>query len=138
MSVLEQLAATCATERLAGAGERLCREGQPATEFFEIRTGVVALEIVVPGRDALLIETLHDGDLLGWSWLYEPNRWQFDARTTTPCELRVFDGACVRAACEADPALGYAFMQRFAAVMVERLQATRLQLLDVYGNLTPR
>jgi CRP-like cAMP-binding protein len=135
MTVLDQLAATCATERRAEAGERLCREGDAATEFFEIRSGVVALEIVVPGRDALLIETLHDGDLLGWSWLYEPHRWQFDARATAPCDLRAFDGACVRAACETDPALGYAFMQRFAAVMVERLQATRLQLLDVYGNV---
>ena len=135
MTVLEQLAATCATERRAEAGETLCREGEPAAEFFEIRSGVVALEVVVPGHDALLIETLHDGDLLGWSWLYEPHRWQFDARATAACDLLVFDGACVRAACNADPALGYAFMQRFAAVMVERLQATRLQLLDVYGNV---
>jgi CRP/FNR family cyclic AMP-dependent transcriptional regulator len=133
MSVLEQLAATCASERHAEPGERLCREGDPADGFFVIRQGVVALEIVVPGRDALLIETLHDGDLLGWSWLYEPHRWQFDARVTQPCDLLAFDGACVRAACDRDPSLGYAFMQRFAAVMVERLQATRLQLLDVYG-----
>jgi CRP/FNR family transcriptional regulator, cyclic AMP receptor protein len=135
MSVLEQLAATCATELSVQAGEPLCREGDPADGFFEILDGVVALEVVVPGRDALLIETLHDGDLLGWSWLYAPHRWQFDARATLPCELRRFDGACVRAACDADPALGYAFMQRFAAVMVERLQATRLQLLDVYGGV---
>ena len=135
MSVLEQLAVTCATERRVEPDERLCREGEKATGFFEIRSGVVALEIVVPGRDALLIETLHDGDLLGWSWLYPPHRWQFDARATAPCDLRVFDGDCVRAACEADPALGYAFMQLFAAVMVERLQATRLQLLDVYGGV---
>jgi CRP-like cAMP-binding protein len=135
MTVLDQLAATCATDVHVEAGARLCREGEPATGFFEIRSGVIALEIVAPGREALLIETLHDGDLLGWSWLYEPHRWQFDARATTPCGLRAFDGACVRAACDADPGLGYAFMQRFAAVMVERLQATRLQLLDVYGNL---
>jgi CRP/FNR family cyclic AMP-dependent transcriptional regulator len=137
MSVLDQLAATCATDRRVEAGESLCREGEEATGFFEIRSGVAALEIVVPGRDALLIETLHDGDLLGWSWLYEPHRWQFDARATAPCDLRVFDGACVRAACDADPALGYAFMRLFAAVMVERLQATRLQLIDVYGSVTP-
>jgi CRP/FNR family transcriptional regulator, cyclic AMP receptor protein len=138
MSVLDRLASTCATERRVEAGESLCREGQPASELFEICSGVVALEIVVPGRDALLIETLHDGDLLGWSWLYEPHRWQFDARATAPCDLRVFDGACVRAVCDADPALGYAFMRLFAAVMVERLQATRLQLLDVYGNVAAR
>jgi CRP/FNR family cyclic AMP-dependent transcriptional regulator len=133
MSVLERLAQSCATELHVDVGERLCREGDPADGFFLITRGVVALEIVVPGRDALLIETLHDGDLLGWSWLYEPHRWQFDARAIEPCELLAFDGACVRAACDGDPSLGYAFMQRFAAVMVERLQATRLQLLDVYG-----
>lgn len=134
MSVLEQLANTCAQARHAEAGTRLCREGDAAESFFLIERGVVALEIVVPGRDALLIETLHDGDLLGWSWLYEPHRWQFDARVLEPCELLVFNGACVRGVCERDPAVGYAFMQRFAAVMVERLQATRLQLLDVYGH----
>lgn len=134
MSELEQLAERCACARHAEAGEVLCREGDAAQSFFLIERGVIALEIVVPGRDALLIETLHDGDLLGWSWLYEPNRWQFDARATEPCELLEFDGACVREACEADPELGYRFMQRFAAVMVERLQATRLQLLDVYGH----
>jgi CRP-like cAMP-binding protein len=134
MNVLERLAATCATQRQVEAGTTLCREGEAAESFFLIDSGVVALEIIVPGRDALLIETLHDGDLLGWSWLYEPHRWQFDARATAPCRLRVFDGPGVRAACDADPELGYAFMQLFAAVMVERLQATRLQLLDVYGH----
>ena len=134
MKEIEQFAVSCGHELHVEAGERLCREGDPADRFYLIESGVVALEIAVPGRDALLIETLHDGDLLGWSWLFEPHRWQFDARALEPCDLIVFDGACVRERCEADPALGYAFMQRFAAVMVERLQATRLQLMDVYGH----
>jgi CRP-like cAMP-binding protein len=133
---MERLATRCATEQHVDAGAQLCREGEPADVFYLITSGLVALEVVVPGRDALLVETLHDGDLLGWSWLYEPKRWQFDARAVEPCRLLVFDGACVRSACAAEPELGYAFMQRFAAVMVERLQATRLQLLDVYGNAT--
>jgi CRP/FNR family cyclic AMP-dependent transcriptional regulator len=134
MKEVEQLAVSCGSEQHAEPGQRLCREGDPADRFYLIQSGVVALEIVMPGRDAILIETLHEGDLLGWSWLFEPHRWQFDARVVEPAELLVFDGACVRQRCEADPALGYAFMQRFAAVMVERLQATRLQLLDVYGR----
>ena len=46
-----------------------------------------------------------------------------------------FDGACLRGKCEADPGLGYALMQRFAPVMIERLQATRLRLLDLYGDV---
>ena len=35
--------------------------------------------------------------------------------------------------CEADHDLGYALMKRFLPVLVQRLQATRLQILDVYG-----
>ena len=46
-----------------------------------------------------------------------------------------FDGACLRGKCEADPQLGYDLMKLFAAVIVERLQATRLRLLDVYGQV---
>jgi CRP/FNR family transcriptional regulator, cyclic AMP receptor protein len=131
---IEQFTIACGHEQHVEPGERLCREGDPADRFFLIQSGAVALEIAVPGRDALLIETLHAGDLLGWSWLFEPHRWQFDARALEAGDLLVFDGACVRARCEADPALGYEFMQRFAAVMVERLQATRLQLMDVSGH----
>ena len=63
-----------------------------------------------------------------------PYRWAFDLRATEPTRAIVFDGACLRGKCDADPALGYALMQRFAGMILDRLQATRLQLLDVYGN----
>ena len=81
-----------------------------------------------------MIETLHAGDPVGWSWLFAPYRWQLDARALEPCELIGFDGACLRGKCEADHELGYQLMRRFAANLVDRLQATRLQLLDVYGH----
>ncbi len=82
-----------------------------------------------------MIETLQRGEVVGWSWLFEPYRWQFDARATR-ADARVvgFDGACLRGKCEADHELGYQLMRRFAASLIERLQATRLQLLDVYGH----
>ena len=81
-----------------------------------------------------MIETLHDGDVVGWSWLFPPHRWHFDGRATAPTSLIAFDGACLRGKCDADHELGYQLMRRFAASIVERLQATRLQLLDVYGH----
>jgi len=40
----------------------------------------------------------------------------------------------LRGKCEQDPALGYELMKRFMPVIVERLQATRFRLLDVYGD----
>ncbi len=81
-----------------------------------------------------MIATLGEGAVVGWSWLFPPYRWSFDARALELTRTVAFDGACLRGKCEADTTLGYELMQRFAAVMLDRLQATRLQLLDVYGQ----
>ncbi|HKH18578.1 MAG TPA: cyclic nucleotide-binding domain-containing protein [Solirubrobacteraceae bacterium] len=129
-----QLVAGCARNEHVDAHTVLFRDGGSADRFFLIRSGAVALEIAAPGRDALVIGTLHEGDVVGWSWLFPPYRWHFDGRTTGPTGLIAFDGACLRGKCDADHELGYQLMQRFAASLIERLQATRLQLLDVYGH----
>ena len=129
-------------ERIAGCGRNehvesgafLLREGEPAERFFLIRRGAVAVEVHAPGRGALTIETLHAGDAVGLSWLFEPYRWQLDARALEPCALIGFDAVCLRGKIEADHELGYELMRRFTANLVERLQATRFQLLDVYGH----
>jgi len=129
-----QLIAGCGSNQHLEAGERLFREGTPAERFYLIREGAVALEVDTPGRGPLVIETMHDGDIVGWSWLFEPYRWQFDARATVGTATVCFDGACLRGKCEQDHELGYQLMRRFAALLIDRLQATRLQLLDVYGH----
>jgi CRP-like cAMP-binding protein len=124
----------CAVNQHAAAGEMLFREGTPADRFFLIREGRIALEIDAPGRGPLTIETLQAGDVVGWSWLFEPYRWHLDGRAVSSTGLVAFDGACLRAKCEADHELGYALMQRFAECLIERLEATQLQLTDVYGH----
>jgi CRP-like cAMP-binding protein len=129
-----RLIAGCGRNEHVAADTLVFREGGAADRFFLIRTGAVALEIAAPAGGALVIETLHDGDVAGWSWLFPPYRWHFDGRATVPTSLVAFDGACLRGKCDADHELGYQLMWRFAASMVERLQATRLQLLDVYGR----
>ena len=128
-----ELIAGCATNERIGAGEYLFREGGQANAFYAIRHGALALEVHIPARDAVTLETLHDGDLLGWSWLFPPYRWEFDGRAIEDSALIAFDGACLRDKCEADHELGYELMKRFAQVIIARLQATRLRLLDVYG-----
>ena len=128
------LIAGCGQNMHAPAGTMLLREGEAADRFFLIRRGSVALELNAPGQGALWIETLHPGDSVGLSWLFAPYRWRLDGRALEPCELIVFDGACLRGKCEADHELGYQLMRRFVATVTERLQATRLQLLDVYGR----
>jgi CRP-like cAMP-binding protein len=132
-----ELIAGCATNVRAAAGEHLFHAGDAADVFYAIRHGSVALELHVPARDAVTIDTLHDGDLLGWSWLFPPYRWEFDGRAREDTALISFDGACLRGKCEADHEMGYELMSRFAQVIISRLQATRLRLLDVYGVGTP-
>ena len=126
--------AGCGRTERAPAGAHLFRAGAEAGRFYLIREGALALEVDVPGRGPVIIETLHAGDVAGWSWLFEPHRWQFDGRALEPLALVGFDGRCLLGKCEADHELGYELMRRFASTTIDRLQATRLQLLDVYGN----
>ena len=128
------LIAGCGANDRFDAGAELFHEGGQADRFFLIRAGSVALELEAPGRGTLVIETLQAGEVVGWSWLFEPYRWQFDARATLPTRVVAFDGVCLRGKCDADHELGYQLMRRFAVSITERLQATRLQLLDVYGH----
>ena len=128
------LIAGCARNERADAGAFLFHEGDPAEKFFLIRSGTVRLEVHAPGRGGLPIETLGAPEVIGWSWLFPPYRWQLDARVLEATGLVSFDAACLRGKSEADHELGYELMRRFAAMLVDRLTATRLQLLDVYGN----
>ena len=124
----------CASNVRFEAGQQIFREGEEANEFYLIRHGKVALEVYVPGRGSITIQTLGAGEILGWSWLVPPYQWRFDARAVELVRAIALDGKCLRTKCEDDPRLGFALLKRFAHVMTERLQATRLQLLDVYGN----
>jgi CRP-like cAMP-binding protein len=125
--------AGCAQMTGWDAGEMLFREGDPSDAFYVVRRGRVALEVFVPGRGTLTVETIETGEVVGWSWLFPPYRWHFDGRAVGSVRAIAVDGACLRKKCDDDPALGYDLMRRFSQVMLERLQATRLRLADVYG-----
>ncbi|MGZ4269691.1 MAG: cyclic nucleotide-binding domain-containing protein [Solirubrobacteraceae bacterium] len=126
--------AGCARNRVFTAGERLLHEGDRADVFFVLRHGAVALETAVPGRGHVTVQTLHDGDLLGWSWLVPPYRTAFDARALETTHVVELDGACLRGKCDTDPELGYALLKAVATVFAGRLQDARLRLLDLYGT----
>ena len=130
-----ELIAGCAQNRAFEQGEYLLREGDAAERFFVLRSGRIALETFVPQRGALTIETIEAGGLLGWSWLVAPYRVDFDARALDTVHSVSFDAACLRGKFDQDPVLGYELMRRFIPVIVERLQATRVRLLDVYGHV---
>ncbi|MEL6148087.1 MAG: cyclic nucleotide-binding domain-containing protein [Chloroflexota bacterium] len=125
--------AGCAKTVQFDPGEYLTREGDDANEFFLIRHGDVVIEAAMPGRSNRLIETLNEGHVVGWSWLFEPYRWHFDVRSITLVRALSLDASCLRARCEEDHTLGYMLMKKFSQVMMERLQATRVRALNVYS-----
>ena len=128
------LIADCGQNVVFRPGEVIAKEGAVCDAFYAIRSGTVAVELYAPGVGARTIQTLGAGAILGWSWLFPPHLWMFDMRAVDTTHAVHFDASCLLPKCEASPEMGYAFMRRFAEVMSDRLRATRLQLLDVYGN----
>ena len=124
----------CAANVRFAAEQFLFRTGEEANQFFLIREGKVALEISAPGRVPIIVQTLRENEILGWSWLIPPYHWQLDARAVEPTRAIALDGKCMRTKCEADHDLGYELLKRFARIIEDRLQQARLQLLDVYGE----
>ncbi len=116
---------------------RLFEEGGTADRFWLIEAGQVALDLHVPGHGPIIIETVGRGDVIGWSWLFPPYQWQLGAATMQPTQAFELDGRAVRGLLAADPVLGRELTSRFIAVVVHRLQATRIRLLDVYGRPEP-
>ena len=129
---LMQLAIGCALNVRFNSEHYLFHEGEQATHFFLIREGKVALETVAAPNPPIIIETIEAGEVLGWSWLFPPYRWHFNARAIEPVRALMLDGVCLREKGEANPELGYELMKRVTQILIQRLQATRLQLLDVY------
>jgi CRP/FNR family cyclic AMP-dependent transcriptional regulator len=115
------------------AGHRVFAEGAPADRFWLLESGRVALDVPVPGNADTVVETLAGPTVLGWSWLLPPYRWHFGAVARTDVEAVAFDAASVRRRCAGDPRLGYALLTRFLPVLADRLHATRVRLLDLYG-----
>jgi CRP-like cAMP-binding protein len=124
-----EMLASCALGSSFSAGEEIFTEGEPANRFYLILNGSVALESYEPGRAPIHIQMLGAGDVLGWSWLLAPFVWHFGARAAGPTEVIFFDGPRLRELCDDHPYLGYELVKRVAGVMVQRLQATRMQLV---------
>jgi CRP-like cAMP-binding protein len=126
------LIANAASEAMYEPRELIFHEGDEASEFHVICRGKVAIEIFTPDRGPVAIETINTGEVLGWSWLIEPYRWLFDAQAIEPTEVIAIDARKIRESMAADSALSNELLRRFVPIIVGRLQATRMQLLDLY------
>ncbi|WP_433754583.1 Crp/Fnr family transcriptional regulator [Nocardia sp. CA-135398] len=131
-----ELTALAATGRDVSypAGHRLIVEGQPAQQCWLIRRGRILLDSPVPGRGDIVVQTLDSGDLLGWSWLVPPYRWHFGAVAGEPVHAIEFDATALTELAQGDPKFGYALTLMLFEALLDRLQATRARLLDLYQN----
>ncbi|HXF10708.1 MAG TPA: cyclic nucleotide-binding domain-containing protein [Desulfuromonadaceae bacterium] len=124
------------------AGQFIFHEGDPANRFYLILDGQVSIEAPIEEdgfqKDAVVIQTVGAGDVLGWSWLFPPYYWHFDARAVTPVKAIFLYGTALREYCESDHDLGYELMKRLSEIVIRRLQVTRRQLLADEKRLTSR
>lgn len=128
-----RLISECAMNIRFVEGEVLFHQSDPADHFYLIREGLVAVELMIPHRGHTTVLTAGSGEVLGWSWLFPPYRWHFDARALQPTRALAFDGKCLRTKCDEDHDLGYDLFRRFTQMMTTRLESTSLQLMDLYG-----
>jgi CRP-like cAMP-binding protein len=126
---LIEMLVSCATNLRFDEKQYLFREGHEANWFYLIRQGSVSLELQTEKGGVAALENLGPGDVLGWSWLFPPYQWKFDARALSLVRVIAMDAECLRAKCEGDTELGYELMKRFAPVIVDRLQATRRRII---------
>ena len=128
-----ELMVGCASNVRFKKGDYIFREGDPANTFYLVREGKVAVETIAPQHGPIIVATLQAGEILGWSWLLAPYRWKHQARVQDNVRAIALDGKCLRGKCEENHDLGYEILKRFARIIEQRLESTRLQLLDVYA-----
>jgi CRP-like cAMP-binding protein len=114
-------------------GWRIFDEGRYADRFWIVKSGAVALDMPLPGRDIVAVERLGPGELLGWSWLFPPYRWQLSARALGSVIAHEFNAAEIRDLCRDEPSLGHDIVLAVAATIAHRLGTARARLVDLYG-----
>jgi len=122
----------CASDTKFEAEQMVFQEGDPANSFFLIRQGRVGLEVYVPNKGIITIETVGPGELLGWSWLIPPYKCHFNARAYEPTKAIILDGGYLREKCLDDHELGYELYSCFIDLIIERLHSTCMQFIDCY------
>ncbi len=129
-----ELITGCAANVRFEAGEFIYRQHGEANQFYIIRQGKVALELCPPGREPITFQTVNEGEILGWAWLVPPYHWHCDAQALELTRAIALDGKCLRKKCLEDHSLGYDLLSRLLPIIGQRLEATQIQLLDVYGS----
>jgi CRP/FNR family transcriptional regulator, cyclic AMP receptor protein len=116
------------------AGTVLFREGQSHPNIYLVIAGSVALDFRFSGR---VLQTVGPGELLGWTPILGGVEMTATARVLEPTQAVAIRASQLIALCEHNPRFGFEFMRQTARALSRRLNATKLQLLDVYSHNQP-
>jgi CRP-like cAMP-binding protein len=123
------IVAGCAKNVRFEPGEYLFHEGEVADQLYLLRSGHVALEIDTD-EGQVTLQAVGESDIVGASWLVPPYRRGLSAKALELTRAIALDAVCLRGKCEDDHDLGYEMMKRFMPILIQRLRAARLQILD--------
>jgi CRP/FNR family cyclic AMP-dependent transcriptional regulator len=129
-----KLILACAARETFKAGEFLCRDTEEARKFYVIHHGRVSVEIYRARRGPVVVQTLGEGEVLGWLWFDQPYHWHLDARALDLTRVISLDVKCLFKKCEQDHEFGYELMRRYAHHLAVQFRATKAQLADFYGD----
>lgn len=120
--------------RAFAAGEVLLREGAECDTFGVLVSGMLGMQVLVPGRGTVTLLTVEPGDVYGWSALVPPHRSTSTVLGVEPGEVIVFDAGELRQLLAEDESLAATLYPRILQAVGRRLTATRFQLLDLYAR----
>ncbi len=108
------------------------RQGELISTVYVIVEGMVSIEIDLAGVRRQVV-TLGEGELLGWSPVLQQRPLTASARTLGPARVVEIDVERLLQLFHSDKRLRYEFFRAMARALAKRLEATYLQLVDIYG-----
>jgi CRP-like cAMP-binding protein len=124
--------AACASRLNFTDGQFLCRAEEEVTRFYLILQGQVSVEIFSARRGPMILQTMGEGDALGWLWFNGAYHWHLDARAVGLTRVLSLEVKCLREKCEADHDLGYELLKRYAHSLAVAFRVSSLQLTDMF------
>ena len=125
----------CSSMREIKKGQILFLQGENADRFYVVRNGRISLQMPAIMGQILEIQTVDEDQVLGWSWLISPYKWNFQTEVEEDSELLQFDGVAILARCEQEPKFGYELLKKFAALMSVGLNAARQKMMDEWNPI---
>jgi CRP-like cAMP-binding protein len=120
--------AVIADEKTVPAGTQMFGEADPADTLSIIVQGEVEIQYLLGNGERRTVDTLVDGDILGWSALIEPYKYTAIGTAKRDTKLVAINAPKLRNLCDKDPQLGYRLSIQIAKLLAHRLEGARVQL----------